>query len=231
MRDAPLSYAVTLCASMLCASSSVAAQSSPSPGAQAPISTASRSDSTPPAQSALTPPARRTLDGLPTLRFAFGVGSGDAANGVGDTDFAFDAAVGAWMTFAPGDTGLHLWPELGYASDSSDLRGGRYATAGVGIMYGSEWLSAGVAPRFLVGDADGRLGMGLRSSLVVQAAFTALSLEVGHQWMRVDGSDLQEFRATLSLNPLSMLFALVMVAGGSIVRGGVSAAGNAVGIR
>ena len=58
MRDAPLSYAVTLCASMLCASSSVAAQTSPSPGAQAPISTASRSDSTPPAQSALTPPAR-----------------------------------------------------------------------------------------------------------------------------------------------------------------------------
>lgn len=226
MRSVPLTAAFALGASMLLAAPlAVAQQTPPSP------STSSASSWTPPPPTVVPPPPRSHLDGLPTTRFALGFGRGAPRTGEAETDFAFDVAAGAWLFFTQQDTGVQLWPEIGYASDSSDARGGRYATAGVGLMYGAPLLSAGVAPRFLIGDADGHLGLGLRSSLVVQAGYTALSLEAGHQWMRVNGEDLHEFRATLSLNPLSLLFLVFTVAGGSIFRAGVSAAGSAVGIR
>ncbi|MFO0651196.1 MAG: hypothetical protein U0326_33540 [Polyangiales bacterium] len=224
MRSALLVTSFALCASTVSASSSAVAQASPSPPSS------SSSAWTPPPPTVVTEPQRLNFDGLPTLRFGFGFGRGAPRTGDAETDFAFDLAAGAWLLFSPRETGVQLWPEIGYASDSSDVRGGRYATAGVGLMYGAELFSAGVAPRFLIGDADGRLGLGLRSSLVVQAGYTAFSLEAGHQWMRVGGEDLHEFRATLSVNPISLLFLVFTVAGGSIFRAGASAAGSAVGI-
>lgn len=165
------------------------------------------------------PPAR-SPGLLPTLRLAFGSDIGPA-NGRVDAGFAFDVALGLAYISNMNHTGVWLWPELGYASDGRASGGGSFFTAGGSLLIGSGMLAAGVSSRFLAGDTRDLLGLGVRTSLLVQFGYTFLTLEAGHQWVTTDANDRHEFRVTLAINPLLIVAGIAMLAApGEMLRGG-----------
>lgn len=158
---------------------------------------------------------------IPGLRFGFGsrVPLNRAAGE--DSGFAFDLA--ASLAVVRNETGVSFYPELGYAYDGSDTRGGHFFTAGTGLMYGSFAAAVGVTSRLVVGDSHRQFAIGVRNSLAFNLLVGALSLELGHQLVRAGGEDRHDFRWTISINPIPLVAAVV---GTMALLRGVSATGQ-----
>lgn len=139
---------------------------------------------------------------------------GNAVAGSLDSGFAFDARLGALRYHRR--RGLQLWPELGVAYNGGPAPGGTYFTAGLAALYGTLQFSGGVGASLVVGDARTGLGAGVRTSVVLQTALTSLSVDLSHQYLSVGTENRHEFRATLGINPIPLIFVATFIRG--IVR-------------
>lgn len=200
-------HAVALASSLVVVTAAAHAQEAP-PGAPTP---------------APTPPVELGYAPLPTLRFGFGthIPMNDAAGqGLG---FAFDLQGG--VALVPRRTGVMFLPELGYAYDGSDTRGGHFFTGGAAAFYGDFSYGAGLSSRVLVGDSHGRFAYGVRTSLVFHVLVTLFMVEIGHQWVRDEAEDRHEIRLTVSVNPVTLVAGVLGMF--AIVRG-INSIGSAV---
>lgn len=170
---------------------------------------------TPPSQS----PSQDDITSLwfPTVRAAFGVSIGNTATGALDSGFAFDARAGA-LRYTERRSRLQLWPELGVAYNAGPAPGGTYFTAGLSALYGGLVFSGGVGANLVFGDARTGVGVGLRSSLVMQFAATSLTVDLSHQYLNVGPENRHEFRATIGLNPLPLILAVALFRGSWLFR-------------
>lgn len=222
-----LARRVVLTALLVTAPAAVHAQPAPPPTAtDAGTSATQRVDTTepthptpqdpaPPAPQEPAPPAPRestgrAIDRIPTVRFGFGAVVGPAREGV-DAGFSFDFAMGYLYNVPSDRVGLMLWPELGYAYDGRASGGGNFVSAGGSALLGTSLFAAGVSSRFLAGGTHDELGLGLRTSLLVQFAVATFTLEAGHQWVTSDSEQRHEFRVTLSVNPVNLLMAVLVL--------------------
>jgi hypothetical protein len=164
-----------------------------------------------PALSEVKPAKRKRRQSMPIGRVALGVASGQvAAEEPGGeahlgAAFALDVGLGGTIGILPK---MSLWPEVGYAY--SRLPGGanHIFLAGAGPLIGGELAAVGVLPRLAVGGNEAFVGVGMRTGLVGSFAYDMISVEVAHQWLRSGGRDLHELRTMISVNALTLLFAL-----------------------
>jgi hypothetical protein len=165
-----------------------------------------------PSAAVRAPSRARGFQFFPTARAGFGVAMGPLASGSIDTAFALDVRAGA-IGYRDESSDWQLWPELGVAYQSGPTPGGTYFTAGLTALYGSLLFSGGLGAHAVLGDARTGLGVGARSSLVLQGLFTALTVDLSHQWVRAGPDDRHEFRATLAINPIPIVAGLFFMGG------------------
>jgi hypothetical protein len=163
-----------------------------------------------PPPSASDPVPRKKERATPSFRLGFGAAFSPAPTPPArvDTGFTLDVAVGAIF---PLRKHVYLWPEFGYAYTVRASRTGHFYTAGVAPMFGNKFAQVGLAPRLVAGNASGAAGVGLRSGLVGSFGLNTLTVELGHQYLRVDGKDLHDGRFMLSINVLTLLTAVALV--------------------
>jgi hypothetical protein len=176
------------------------------------VTAPSRTPLAQPRPAAPTLPRARRFQFFPTARAGFGVAMGPLASGSIDTAFALDVRAGA-IGYRDESRDWQIWPELGVAYQTGPSPGGTYFTAGLTALYGSLLFSGGLGAHALVGDARTGLGAGVRSSLVLQGLFTALTVDLSHQFIRVGPEDRHEFRATLAINPIPIIAGFFLMSG------------------
>lgn len=134
-----------------------------------------------------------------TLRFGLGpaFAPGSAPRPRIATSLDLDLALG--VVFQPRRY-VYLWPELGYSYNGRGGQPGHFVIAGLTPLFGSRGAQVGVAARLVAGDAWHAPGVGLRSGLVGSFGMHALTLELGHQWLRAGGRDLHDARIVISLD-------------------------------
>ncbi|MEZ4448518.1 MAG: hypothetical protein R3B09_03485 [Nannocystaceae bacterium] len=157
-------------------------------------------------------PHRERFKSLPTFRLSLGPAVvGEAGGGI-KSSFALDLFLGGQIGVAPH---VAIWPELGYAYSRSPISGGHLIAAGVGPIFGSAVAGVAVMPRLLVGSAADQLGVGVRSSVIGTFGYTILSVEAGHQWLRIGGKDVHEGRVMFGVNVVPLLAVALL---GGIIR-------------
>lgn len=176
----------------------------------------------PPAASPVAPVKRRGGGALPTLRLGFGGAYAPrvpAIEGVSRTLSGFTLDLAAGVVAMPREH-VFLWPELGYNLTVRDGQNGHFFVAGMAPLFGVQNAMIGPAARFVVGDAWGKTGVGVRSGVVGAFALGLLEIEGGHQWLRVGDRDVHDGRFMVSLN-LTSAFALIgaLVFFGGMARG------------
>lgn len=139
----------------------------------------------------------------------------------------FRASAGAAFTLADGG---QIWPsfvvdvnagyrwafhsrallvfEGGYSFDSEPLTGGHYGTIGAGPeLFVNRYLSIGWEPRLVIGESWRGFAIGVRNSLTVPLAFRVAHVEVGHQYLRVEGLfDQHELRVTAGVDLAAVVY-------------------------
>jgi hypothetical protein len=131
------------------------------------------------------------------------------------------ASGGAALTFAPeGDalpsfildvTAGYRWAfhhratlaiEAGYSHDTEPSTGGNFGTLGAGPeLFLSRYIGFGWMPKLVIGETWRGFGIGVRNTLVVPLLYRIFTVELGHQYLRVDGRlDQHELRAQLGVD-------------------------------
>lgn len=97
---------------------------------------------------------------------------------------------------------LFLTFEGGYSFDSEPLTGGHFGTLGLGPeLFLGRYLSVGWMPKAVIGESWQGFGIGVRNTVVVPLLFRIFTVEVGHQYLRVDGRlDVHEARAQVGVD-------------------------------
>lgn len=132
------------------------------------------------------------------FRLSGGAGLDFARNSFSRPSFDFDVATGARLALSRRFLAVF---EVGYSFVSEPTAGGHFATLGAGLeLYGNRWISLGWTPKLVVGAAWPGLGIGVRNTLNVPLLFHVVSLEVGHQYLRVDDLDKHELRAQIGVD-------------------------------
>ncbi len=136
------------------------------------------------------------------------------------TGIAFDLRLGL-LGVTRRDTSWFVNPEIGYAYDGGDRRGGHFFTAGAGLYRGNLLVVVGATLHGLVGDSHRAVSYGTRESLSIGLFATTLGLEVGHQWVRADLEDRHDLRIGAWFNPVPIVLAVVglSIAAQAIGRG------------
>ena len=136
--------------------------------------------------------------------FAPGVAPGRAVT----TGLDLDLALGVVLNLR---RHVYLWPELGYSYNGRAGQPGHFVVAGLTPLFGSSAAQVGVAARVVAGDAWHAPGVGLRSGLVGSFGHHAMTLELGHQWLRAGGRDLHDARLIMSFDMIVALKAVALI--------------------
>jgi hypothetical protein len=96
--------------------------------------------------------------------------------------------------------------ELGF---SYEARGYQAFNLAGGVGFGNLYFGLAYHPRFLIGDLNDELAVGMRNSVIGHAFFDMVSLEFAHQM--VDGPKVLEhdLRVMIGLNPAPIIWLLV----------------------
>jgi len=149
---------------------------------------------------------------FPNLRIALGPAFHMASGADTQTAFTLDVALGGRFMWAnDDDIGWGIRPEIGYGFDSSGAVGGHRLVIGAGPMWGHTTLAAvSLTPRFVVGSAGDQTALGFRYGLLGEVLLGAFSLEVSHQILFVDPTTVHDVRATIGVDPLVIVGALMV---------------------
>jgi hypothetical protein len=143
---------------------------------------------------------------LPISRFNLG---GAYAFETEKVNFVADVTGGALVMerLESADTvrGLY-WGELGF---SYEARGYQAFNLTGGIGFGNYFFGLGYHPRFLIGDLNDELAVGMRSSVIGHFFFDMASLEFGHQLLDGPKGLEHDLRVMIGLNPAPIIWLLV----------------------
>jgi hypothetical protein len=141
----------------------------------------------------------------PILRASLGAGLG-AGHGTG-IKLGFDLDVTAGYRLVVTRRVLIAF-EGSYSLDTEPTLGGHLAAIGAGPeLYAGRYIGIGWMPKLVLGGTWQGLGVGVRNTLVVPFLLHVVSLEIGHQWLRVEGRDQHEVRAQIGVDLAALGYA------------------------
>ena len=119
----------------------------------------------------------------------------------------FDIALGARVRFDRGFS-AHDWvptvhPEGGYSYAGPS--GGHLATLGLGVGTTKNLFDLTFVTTALLGGENGFMSAGARCGLRVEFVYGLFGVELGYQYVHAGNTDLQEFRAMISFDPVGAL--------------------------
>jgi hypothetical protein len=134
----------------------------------------------------------------PILRASNGVGLHVARGAPLSVSFDFDVAAGYRWAF---HRRAYLVFEGGYSYSTEPSFGGHFAAVGLGPeLYLNRFVGIGWTPKFVIGETWRDLGYGVRNTLNVPILMRVFNLEIGHQYLRVGGSEQHEVRAQIGVD-------------------------------
>lgn len=140
----------------------------------------------------------------PIFRLSGGAGADLARNSLSRPSFDFDLALGARRALS---RRFLVAFELGYSFASEPVKGGHFATLGVGPeLYGNRWISVGWTPKLVLGATWQDFAIGIRNTLDVPLLFHVVTVELGHQYLRSAGHDQHELRAQLGVDLAAIIY-------------------------
>jgi hypothetical protein len=154
-------------------------------------------------------PARAEGDDVPLVpvfRIALGPAIHVAPKTEEQVELGLDVTAGAMVMIGDDALSLIVDPELGYAFDSLGIHAFNL-TCGVGL--GSPLAALLYQPRLILGTGDGELAVGMRNGLGFHVLADLGSLEIGHQFVHLDGGLHHDVRVMFGVNPAAFVF-LVM---------------------
>lgn len=162
---------------------------------------------------ALTTPVLADDDGwdaVPVFRIALGPAIHVAPESEKQVELGLDLTAGAIMM--PGGAevlGLVIDPELGYAFDSLGVHAFNL-TCGIGA--GNPFFAFLYQPRLIAGTLDGTPAVGMRNSFMIHALADMGSLEIGHQFVSIDGALHHDIRVMFGVNPAAFFYVVAGIA-------------------
>lgn len=118
----------------------------------------------------------------------------------GEPRLSFELDIAGGFRFAL-QRRLSLMLEGGYTFSSEPTYGGHFGAVGAGpSFYLHRYLSIGWIPKLVLGDTHLGFGIGARNTLLVPLLFHVVNVELGHQWLHIDGRDIHELRAQLGID-------------------------------
>lgn len=161
---------------------------------------------TPPASSSYgysQPPSRNDVlsndaHSWPILRASNGVAAYVGPGAPVSIGYALDVAAGYRWAF---HRRAFLVFEGGYSFASEGARGGHFGTIGAGPeVYLGRFVGVGWTPKFVIGEAWPGLALGVRNTLNVPILMRVFNVEIGHQYLRVEGAEQHEVRGQIGVD-------------------------------
>lgn len=144
----------------------------------------------------------------PILRLSSGAGFTFWSAGELLPSFVLDVAAGYRWAF---HRNVFLTIEGGYTHDTEPSIGGNFGAIGAGPeLYTGYYVGVGWMPKLVIGETWQGFGIGVRNTLTVPLFHRIFSVELGHQYLRVDGRlDQHELRAQAGIDLAAMVYLYV----------------------
>jgi len=140
---------------------------------------------------------------LPVFRIALGPAIHVAPEREKHVELGLDLTAGFAAMPTESFAGPIVNPELGYSFDSLGIHAFNL-TCGVG--FGTPLAALLYHPRLIVGTLDGEAAVGMRNSLTFHALADLGSIEIGHQFVSIDGELHHDIRVMFGVNPLGFVY-------------------------